>query len=407
VTQQWAHKALEELLSLNRSGYWGDETPSKARPIEVKVIRNADLTKHNSIKGSASRYFSPKEAANAELQIGDIAMSSSGDVGKAWLVNEPGYSASNFIRILRPNGNYIMPSFLRYVLESDQGQVALKASTAGTTIQNLQKTFYSMLIVPLPPLAEQQRIVRLLDEAFEGITTAKANAEKNLQNARALFDSQLESRFMRNNESWVSAQLNELVEIKHGFAFDGAHFSNQGEYVLLTPGNFHERGGYRDRGDKQKFFLGDIPTSFILHEGDLLVAMTEQAFGLLGSPIVLPGSAQFLHNQRLGLVVPNPGRALSRSFLYHLFNTAHVRKAIQSSASGVKVRHTSPGKIGAINVRFPESVSEQEDVAAALTALDHELLRLCALYERRLLAYELLTKAMLDEAFTDTGQAAA
>ena len=58
---KWAQKTLENLLTLNRSGYWGDESPSKARPIQVKVIRNADLTRHNSIKGYAVRYFSPKE----------------------------------------------------------------------------------------------------------------------------------------------------------------------------------------------------------------------------------------------------------------------------------------------------------------------------------------------------------
>jgi hypothetical protein len=117
MNKTWPHKVLEEVLVLNRSGYWGDDAASVTRPIPVQVIRNADITKHNSIKGAAPRFFSAKEVANAELQIGDIAMSSSGDVGKAWLVNEAGYSASNFIRILRPDSKVLLPSFLRYVLE--------------------------------------------------------------------------------------------------------------------------------------------------------------------------------------------------------------------------------------------------------------------------------------------------
>ena len=79
--------------------------------------------------------------------------------------------------------------------------------------------------------------------------------------------------------------------------------TQEGDYALLTPGNYFESGGYRDRGEKQKYFTGSIPSDYILSEGDLLVAMTEQAAGLLGSPLLVPEPDRFLHNQRLGLVV--------------------------------------------------------------------------------------------------------
>ncbi len=62
--------------------------------------------------------------------------------------------------------------------------------------------------VPIPPLPEQQRIVRILDEAFDGIATAKANAEQNLQNARALFESELEAVFSQRGEGWEEKKLN-------------------------------------------------------------------------------------------------------------------------------------------------------------------------------------------------------
>ena len=64
--------------------------------------------------------------------------------------------------------------------------------------------------IPLPPLAEQQRIVGLLDEAFEGLATAKANAEKNRQNARALFESHLQSVFTQRGPGWVEKRLEEV-----------------------------------------------------------------------------------------------------------------------------------------------------------------------------------------------------
>ena len=62
------------------------------------------------------------------------------------------------------------------------------------------------MIVHFPPLAEQRRIVGILDEAFEGIATAKANAEKNLQNARAVFESHLNAVFTQRGKGWAGAK---------------------------------------------------------------------------------------------------------------------------------------------------------------------------------------------------------
>lgn len=162
----------------------------------------------------------------------------------------------------------------------------------------------------------------------------------------------------------------ELCDIKHGYAFESKFFSNAGDYVLLTPGNFFEQGGYRDRGELQKYFTGDIPPGCMLAKDDMLVAMTEQATGLLGSPILVPESNKFLHNQRLGLVVKRPGVAWAQKFFCHIFNTQRVRKAIHDTASGAKVRHTSPTKIGAVVVSVPTSLPEQHRIASCLSSLD-------------------------------------
>ena len=196
-----------------------------------------------------------------------------------------------------------------------------------TGIRNLDGDAYKAIAISFPPLPEQRRIVGILDEAFEGIATAKANAEKNLQNARALFESHLQSVFTKRGKGWVEKPLSELCDIKHGFAFKSAFFTDSGDYVLLTPGNFYESGGYRDRGEKQKYYSGEIPEAFVLSEGDMLVAMTEQAAGLLGSPIIVPESGKFLHNQRLGLVTKKPGVPWTNEFFFHVFNTQAVRKS--------------------------------------------------------------------------------
>ena len=78
--------------------------------------------------------------------------------------------------------------------------------------------------IPLPPLAEQQRIVAILDKAFAGLATATANAEKNLKNARELFDSYLNSILEHKGLGWIDRRLSDLIDVTHGFAFDGKVF---------------------------------------------------------------------------------------------------------------------------------------------------------------------------------------
>jgi type I restriction enzyme S subunit len=254
--------------------------------------------------------------------------------------------------------------------------------------------------ISFPERKEQERIVAILDEAFEGIATAKANAQNNLENARHFFESYLESRISKGGAGWLTKPLAELCEIKHGFAFKSDCFRPSGEYVLLTPGNFFERGGYRDRGEKQKYYDGEFPKDFLLSAGDLLVAMTEQAAGLLGSPIIVPDSGAFLHNQRLGLVTSRSGVPWLNEFFFHVFNTSAFRKAAHDSASGVKVRHTSPTKLGEIVVSFPQSVKEQKRLVSEMEEAASEAEQLEVVYRKKVAALEALKQSVLHQAFT-------
>src|SRR2546428_11437992 len=145
---------------------------------------------------------------------------------------------------------------------------------------------------------------------------------------------------------WERARFSELFRVKHGYAFKSQFFDSIGPYLLLTPGNFHEEGGFRDQGDKQKHYTGDVPPGFILNEGDLLVAMTEQADGLLGSSAWIPESNRYLHNQRLGRIVDLDEHRLDQRFLYYLFNTRGVFAHISGTARGSQARPTAPDRIG-------------------------------------------------------------
>lgn len=164
---------------------------------------------------------------------------------------------------------------------------------------------------------------------------------------------------------WRSVILREIIAIKHGFAFKGAYFTDSGEYALLTPGNFNESGGFRDLGSKSKYYSGPFPKEYLLDKGRLLVVMTEQAAGLLGSTLIVAEDYKYLHNQRLGLIEIRDKTAISAGYLFHLLNSMLLRKLISDTASGTKVRHTSPSKICEIVVNIPP-LSEQNDIAGIL-----------------------------------------
>jgi len=286
------------------------------------------------------------------------------------------------------------------MLELIEEEIQAAGKGCGGQTELARSALAEDFIVQFPEsLAEQQQIVGVLDEAFDGIASAKTNAEQNIRNARALLSSERD-HLLSGDDSWCERAIGDLCEIRHGYAFQSQYFKSSGDLVLLTPGNFFETGGYRDRGLNQKFFVGSFPEQFVLQAGDLLVAMTEQAAGLLGSPLRVPGDGRFLHNQRLGRVVAKQSADVDLGFLFHVFNSEQVRSAIQRSATGVKVRHTSPGRIGGIGIKIPRALAAQQEVASKLDACGKELEKLSAIYERKLDALDVLKKALLHEVFS-------
>ncbi len=170
---------------------------------------------------------------------------------------------------------------------------------------------------------------------------------------------------------WQETRLGDHLQIKHGYAFKGEYFADEGPFIVLTPGNFFDEGGFKAK-DQEKYYVGEVPDGYMLRRGDLLVAMTEQSRGLLGSSAVIPQDDLYLHNQRLGLVVGLDECMLDRRFLYYLFNTPCVRNRIQATASGTKVRHTSPSRIGDVTVELPP-IALQHRIADILSAYDERI----------------------------------
>ena len=303
----------------------------------------------------------------------------------------------------------------RGILSSTMGKIAKKAeidddylraflastfdvfngAKTGAAIPHLDKEAMYQLQFPVPPLPEQQRIVGLLDEAFAGLATAKANAEKNLQNARALFESHLQSVFTQRGPGWVEKLLEELGTItsskrifKSEYVESGVPFYRTKEIKQLANG----------RDITTELFISaarykEIKTGFgVPQEGDILLT----AIGTIGEIWVVEGDNDFYFKDGNVLWLKeftsiNPGflRYVLVSFVESLNKMAHG-----SAYSALPIQRLNAHRI------FLPSKAEQEDIVATLDSLDEETQRLARLYERKLVLLEALKKSLLHEAFT-------
>jgi len=246
------------------------------------------------------------------------------------------------------------------------------AHNRGTTIPSLVKSELLNIPIPVPPLAEQQRIVGLLDEAFEGLATAKANAEKNLQNARALFESHLQSVFTQRGPGWVEKNLGDLCQIKTGKK-DVNEGNPEGKYPFFTCAAAHT-----------------FSDNYSFDTEALLVAGN----GNVGQ--VSYYSGKFEAYQRTYVLFDFKG--VTAKYLFRVLD-----KRLSATVSKQKLGNTMPYiKIGMLTdfvVPVPPP-KEQALVAEHLNAFAEETQRLARLYEQKLAALEALKKSLLHQAFT-------
>jgi len=182
----------------------------------------------------------------------------------------------------------------------------------------------------------------------------------------------LDSRMRGNDEhGWRMQTLKGRIHVKHGYPFKSEHFADSGDLVVLTPGNFWEAGGFKYQTGKEKFYDAEFPPEYLHKRGDLIVAMTEQSEGLLGSMAFVPENGRYLHNQRIGKVTATSDE-VNLGFLYYAFRMTSVRTQLSNTASGSKVRHTSPERIYDVSLPVPPVV-EQQKIAAVLSALDAKI----------------------------------
>ncbi|WP_428676986.1 restriction endonuclease subunit S [Reyranella sp.] len=405
----WQIRPLSEVCQFS-NGLWKGEQPPF---VNVGVIRNTNFTKEGFLDDSDIAYLDveTKKFAKRRLQYGDIVLEKSGGgpkqaVGRVALFDkqEGEFSFSNFtsaLRVREPNDLdfRFLHKFLYWIYISG---VTEQMQSHSTGIRNLDGDAYKAINIGIPPIAEQERIVGILNQAFEAIATAKANTERNLQNARAIFESHLDLVFSYQGD-WEEDLVGSICVVKHGFAFDGSDFSSdvpEGYPKVITPGNFTEDGKLLFNKKNTKRFKGKAPAAFIFDIGDLVVVMTDLSskMKILGKPAFVE-SSDVLHNQRIGRVSFTDDR-IEKRYLYYYMMSENYLRSIRGSATGTMVKHTAPKRIMSNLIRFPHDRKVQQEIVTKLDSLRQETLRLEAIYQRKLSALESLKSSLLREAFS-------
>jgi len=246
----WRTIPLEEVAVQEKGGIkigpFGSQLRKRdlvASGIHVVGIENV-LSGH--FDGLGDRFISPEKfqtLKTVEILPGDLLMTMMGTIGKVAIAPEGmGRSImdSHLLRV-RPDRKLCRTDYLRWaVYGSPAVQKAMEAQAHGSIMQGLNSAIVRSLPIFLPPLQEQQRIVGILDKAFAGIATAKANAEKNLQNARALFESHLQFVFTQRGKGWSRKPLGSLCELISGQHIDAKDYNmeQRGIGYLTGPSDF-------------------------------------------------------------------------------------------------------------------------------------------------------------------------
>jgi type I restriction enzyme S subunit len=246
--------------------------------------------------------------------------------------------------------------------------------------------------IPVPPLAEQQRIVGLLDEAFEGLATAKANAQKNLQNARDLFASHLQSVLQCRKWKWKT--LGDLCDdVEYG---SSAKSKADGGVPVLRMGNIQdgrldwENLVYTDdKAEIKKYLLKHNDVLFNRTNSPELVGKT--AIYKSEMPAIFAGYLIRIHRKEDLLDGDYLTYFLNSQIAFDYGKTVVISSVNQANINGTKLK--------SYPIPAP-SLAEQKAIVAKLDELSEETQRLARLYERKLAALEALKKSLLHQAFT-------
>lgn len=286
------------------------------------------------------------------------------------------------------------PRFAFYFVMSDYFQKT-KDSRAGDGIMGgIKNSDAAAIEMALPSVAEQQRIVKLLDEALAGLAAAQTHAKRNYLNARAIFESHLHSVFTLRGKGWVESNIGAEVRF---IDYRGRTPVKTGSGIrLITAKNV--KMGYLQESPME-FIAADSYESWMTRgipkKGDVLFT-TEAP---LANVAQLDTDEKVAFAQRIIIMQPH-AESLDSTFLKYLLLSQPVQNRIHAKGTGATVKGIKASLLKTIDISFPKSLAEQKKVAATLGTLAEETQRLASLYERKQAALESLKHSLLHQAIT-------
>jgi type I restriction enzyme S subunit len=400
----WQIKTIGEVCDVVNGGtpktgtkeYWGGQH---------QWITPAEMGKRNSpYVGESERTVTDAGLQNSSARMlppYSVILSSRAPIGHLVINTEP-MATNQGCKGLVPS-DPLHHKFLYYYLSSIVD--LLNDLGSGATFKELSGGKLKEVGIPFPPFPEQQRIVGILDEAFDGIATAKANAEQNLQNARALFESHLQSVFTLRGEGWEKITLDTLLE--RGWIeghLDGNHGS--------------------DYPRKEEFINKGVPYISANCLDDEQIDMTRAKYlsssraAKLRKGIAKDNDVLFAHNATVGPVAilrtDEEKVILGTSLTYYRCNQkfilpeylAHYMRSFGFKQQYLQIMQQSTrNQIPITKQReffhIIPPLDEQKRIIGALDGLWENGKRLESLYQRKLAALDELKKSLLHQAFSE------
>ena len=319
-----------------------------------------------------------EDGANLLARTYPIAFSIS---GKTWV--------NNHAHVLRFK-NICSQRFLEYYLNS----ISLEPYVTGMAQPKLNQKSLNSIAVPSPPLPEQERIVAILDEAFAAIATATANAEKNLANAREVFESQLHRTFERIKTTYPADTLEHVCEqITVGHVGSMASKYVDGGVPFLRSKNVRPFNvSLEDLVYIDDAFHASLKKSS-LRPGDLVLVRT----GYPGTAAVIPESMAVANCS--DLVIVRTGPRVAPEYLCLFFNSSFGRATVGGRLVGAAQKHFNVTEAKKTLVPIPPIDMQQTVLEQAVQQRDLSM-RIEQAAHRKLALLAELKQSILHKAFT-------
>ena len=402
----WAIRPLGEVCEFQRG-----LTYVKTDEVEVSnniVLRATNIDLETSLLDLAElKYINDSVVVQASKKVKKdsllicTASGSKSHLGKvAYIDDDYDFAFGGFMGMLTSNES-VLPRYFFHLMTSGAYKDFIAALSDGANINNLKFSDLQQFPVPIAPLPEQQRIVAILDEVFDGIATARANAEQNRQNARALFESHLQSIFTQRGEGWVENKLKILTtKIGSGATPRGGEESYKPDGIsLIRSLNVHDFG-FRYR--KLAFLdnaQADELSNVAVQARDVLLNITGASVArcCIVPEDVLPARV----NQHVSIIRPIADK-LDADFLHYLLiSKIYKDQLLQTGSEGGSTRQAiTKTQIQDFTIEYPATVAEQKNIVAKLDTIFTQTQRLESLYQQKLAALDDLKKSLLHQAFS-------